>query len=390
MINAISTKVGGDPAKSLRNLGAQRNGPSKGSGSVGGELKASIDSVRQHIRERNFAEASNILDRIFEENPDFPPAYLFMGVVYAAKAEYDQAIEYFEGALHLNKDMPVALMLLGGVYAKKGMFDKALQKFRSAIALKPTLEKAHIDSARVYQKTGRPEEAMECLRQALERNPQSEQARIAMSGLFREQGRIDDAKKELEGILQVNEDSWHARVLLARLMTGPSEGQRAVQLLSEAAQLKPEGGKIKFLLGKKCFELGRYDDALRAFSAVVESAPENVLAQVEVARVKAAQGHLADARRILIQLSKGKRSLGAVHRCLAEVFVKEGRYSEAVAEFRAIVVGNEKVAKQHPELGAALEVKGSDEDIAKGCLEAFARAVAAGRDKGNGADDDEV
>ena len=391
LVNSIlPSKASGTRANSPRKLGAPRNSPSEDGGRGGSELKASIDSVRQHIRERKFAEASDILDRIFAENPDFPPAYLCMGMVYAAKAEYDQAIEYFEGALHLKKDMPVALMLLGGVYAKKGMFDKALEKFRSSIALKPTLEKAYIDSARVYQKTDRPEEAMKCLQQALARNPQSEQARIAMSGLLREQGRIDDAKNELEGILQVNEDSWHARVVLAKLMTGPSEGQKAVQLLSEAAQLKPEAGKINFLLGKKCFELGRYDDALHAFSTAAERNPQNVLAQVEVARVKAAQGHLADARRILLQLSKGNRSLGAVHRSLAEVFVKEGRYAEAVAEFRAAVLGNEKLAKRHPELGAALEAKGSDEEIAKGCLEAFARVAAAGKDRISADDQDEI
>ena len=83
------------------------------------------------------------------------------------------------------------------------------------------------------------------------------------------------------------------------------------------------------------------------------------------------QGRLAEARKLLITMTKGGKSLGLVHRLLAEVLMKEEKYSEAVAEFNAAILHSKKLVEKHPELLAITSVEGDDKKTAESYKEAF-------------------
>ena len=350
-----------------------------GGGAPGGELKAAMDTVRQLIQAKQLDQAKHSLELILEKNPDFAPAYVFMGNVYAAKGEYEEALEYYDGALHLKKDMPLALLMAGSAYLKMGDLDKALAKMKDAIALNPGMIQAYLGASRVLTKQERFDDAAATLQDALKHNPQSEDARLALAAVYRQQGRTDDAIRGLESLVERDEESWQARLQLARILADHGQEARAVEFFKQAASIKPDNAQIPYLLGRTLAQLGDHDGALRELEKVSAIDPENVLAKVETARVHMAQSRLPEARKLLILLAKGDRNLGLVHRTLAEVFMHEGRFDEAVAEFRASVLSNEKLRETHPEIASIEEGKAGDEQIAAAYLEAFRKFEEAGR-----------
>lgn len=367
------------PAEPSAARAATPPAPAQRGGAPGGELKAAMDTVRQLIQAKQLDQAKHSLELILEKNPDFAPAYVFMGNVYAGKGEYEEALEYYDGALHLKKDMPLALLMAGSAYLKMGDLDKALAKMKDAIALNPGMIQAYLGASRVLTKQERFDEAAATLQDALKHNPQSEDARLALAAVYRQQGRTEDAIRGLESLVERDEESWQARLQLARILAEHGQGTRAVEFFKQAAVIKPDNAQIPYLLGRTLLESGDHEGALREFEKVSAIDPENVLAKVETARVHMAQSRLPEARKLLILLAKGDRNLGLVHRTLAEVFMQEGRFDDAVAEFRASVLSNEKLRESHPEITSVEEGRAGDEQIAAAYLETFRMIEAAGR-----------
>ena len=96
-----------------------------------------------------------------------------------------------------------------------------------------------------------------------------------------------------------------------------------------------------------------------------------LLAKTGTVRVYMKQGRWAEARKLLITMTKGGQSLGLVHRLLAEVLMKEEKYSDAVVEFNAAILHGKKIVEKHPELLAITPVEGDDKKTAESYKEAF-------------------
>ena len=352
-------------------LGRQRGSESRADRTQGRNLKAEIEAVREHIEANRFEEARSVLEAILQENPDAVPAYMAMGSLHARKGEYDHAIEFYSAALHLKKDLPPALMMVGQMYLKKGELDQAMKNFKEALALNPGMDHARLRLGQVYTKMDRIDDAVDCLHEALKHNPQFEEARLGLARIYQDRGDHDAAFKELEGIVARDPEFWRAHIQQAQLLATRGDFRAAVEACKKALKSKPDNTNIHNLLGRCHMELGEHELALREYSLALELDPNMLVAKRGTIRVYMNQGRLAEARKLLITMTKGERSLGLVHRLLAEVLMKEEKYSEAVAEFNAVILHSKKLVEKHPELQAITSVEGDDKKTAESYKEAF-------------------
>ena len=74
-------------------------------------------------------------------------------------------------ALALDDSLPMAHALLGIVYAQKQQYDQAIAEGERAIALDPNNADSYAWQAEVLNFAGRPEEALRSVEQAMRLNP---------------------------------------------------------------------------------------------------------------------------------------------------------------------------------------------------------------------------
>ena len=136
------------------------------------QLKASVASTIGNIFSRlgEYDKAMNLLQQAFELNQKYRPisvdtavSYNNIGLVYADKGDYDNALVHYNKARVIQeqksgKDHPNTASSynnIGLVYAQKGDYDNALVYYNKAlVSQEKTLGKDHPDTARSYNNIG--------------------------------------------------------------------------------------------------------------------------------------------------------------------------------------------------------------------------------------------
>ena len=99
--------------------------------------------------------------------PDNARAYNTLGIEYAKRKLYEQAIVYFKKSVELDPTMPAYRRNLGVSYV--GNPDKTLEELNKALALRPDYQIAQADVCRVYGNRGDFKKALLCFEDAIEK-----------------------------------------------------------------------------------------------------------------------------------------------------------------------------------------------------------------------------
>lgn len=84
-----------------------------------------------------------------------------LGIEYAKRGQYDQAIASYQRAIEVDPTSPHAYHNLGHAYLEQGRLDKAEDYFRRAIEVDPTFHFSYPYLFNIYQQTGQTDKAAE-------------------------------------------------------------------------------------------------------------------------------------------------------------------------------------------------------------------------------------
>lgn len=336
-------------------------------------IKAAIDRAQQLVKQNYLDEAHKAYEDILDKRPETAIAYVGIGNIHAMRGEYDDAVEYYTGALHIRKDFPIALVMLGNVYVKQGLLDKAVDNYKRALHINPGLSIAELNIARVYLQSDKYDAALQHINEALKYNPQLEEARLMRASAYQRMHDIKSALSELSSMVERETNSLQVYTEYARLLLQTDAPQQAAEVCGKALQMQPDNAILSCLLGKAYIKLNEYELALSAYSKALEVSPDLPIARIGVVRARLGLGHLSEAKKILIDMTKQQQNLGLVHKLLGDVFMEEHAYSDAIQEFQAALMHSKKLTELHPHL---LEIKGADtanyEELARAYQRAFA------------------
>lgn len=337
------------------------------------DLKEVMEGARELMKAKRLDEALKAYEAILERYPEAALAYVGIGNIHASRGEYDDALEYYSGALHIRKNLPPALIMSGNVYVKQGLLDKALEKYKEALEINPGLGIAQLSISRIYVKLGKFNEAIDCLNSALKHNPQLEEARLALAGIYQRMGDTDAALKELAGLVIRRPDSPQVQFQYAKLLVAREEFKQAIDACKKAIDLKPDSAFLHHMLGRSYRGTGEYELALREYAKALEINPDMQIAKIGIVTTNMERGSLADAKELLISMTKGVQNLGLTHRLLGETLMQEGAYPDAVAEFQAAVLHSKRLVETHPDLLTVQSIDGNDRTTAEAYQSAFAQ-----------------
>jgi len=128
-----------------------------------------------YFHQKRLKEAKRILEGIFQENPQFHPACMRLGMISEILGDMDSALQYYRRASDLKPYDDDPWMHLDRIYRRKGLLESAEEAARKVIEVTSKKLEASLDDlivmsrlAEAYARFGAREEAYATLKAVLE------------------------------------------------------------------------------------------------------------------------------------------------------------------------------------------------------------------------------
>ena len=259
------------------------------------------------IAEKNYASATEILNRSIEVSPgnyllhynlgviqrlqgdnigaltnfeqsiqlkeDFPQAWLNRGVTLAALERVDEAIEVYQKALELKNDYAEVLCNLGNAYLKKQLFEKASESYTLAIKIKPDYAQAYFNFGVLAQKMRDHKEAVKHFLRSIEIQPNYAEAHGNLGISYKKIGDLDSSIASYRQALLINPKFFQAYSNLGTALNEARQTKEALASYNKAIELNPSYAEAIANKGHLLHELKQYKEAIECFEAAINLAP---------------------------------------------------------------------------------------------------------------------
>ena len=252
-------------------------------------------SVLTFQRAEVFGTEENLFRDTLAKNPAAADAHNDLGVIFAKRQNYAEALAHFLAAVQSDPDNAGAQSNLGQALAMNGKFAEAEPHFLAAIKLKRNDPQPHKRFADALRQQGRNPEAIVQLQTALCLKPDI-QTRLDLAEMFYQTGNSSQAMDHFRKALSTRPDLPEPLNNLAWILaTSPDDtlrnGTEAVQCAERACNLTSfkQTGMVSTLAAAYA-EAGRFPEAVNTAETAVRLATAN------------GETHLADINNQLLPL----------------------------------------------------------------------------------------
>ncbi len=146
-------------------------------------------------KRNNTLEALHVYKKAETLKEEWQPGfYIRIADLLIKQAEYEQAIDYLNKAIAINPDMPYCYMLMGNAYAQMKSFNEAIQNYTRAIQIKPDHFNAYKRIGDILCQKNELTTAARCYLKALQINPQATHINRLLGDIFLKQGKSAEAQ----------------------------------------------------------------------------------------------------------------------------------------------------------------------------------------------------
>lgn len=246
-------------------------------------------------------EAIDLLSRFAEQGRADADTYGTLGLLLSLRKEYPQAIASYEKAVALNPRKAEYHVNLGQIHIETRELDKAKADCRRAIILDPDSVGAYNNLGVVLRDTGEHDQAVAAFRVARERSPGASGILVNLGIALHEMRRYDEACEAFEAALAIEPRWGLVQVNLANAYLKSDRPETALAAYDKALEFLDDAGPYLTTItagrGYACVDLGRWEEALTHFDAVIKEQPDHALVRFGRAVVLLRLGRLKEGWR---------------------------------------------------------------------------------------------
>jgi tetratricopeptide (TPR) repeat protein len=343
----------------------------------------------------NPTQQKEILEKLVAAYPNDERAHFNLGGFYFGQQDFTQAINHYKKATELNPTYSTAFNILGYAYRQNEQYADAETAFKKYIELIPNDPNPYDSYAELLLKTGRFDEAITQYNKALAIDPNFINSYFGIAAALTYKGKAADATAELQKITDKARTDGERRTALFGQMVVAADSGKLDQALAEVDKQYALGQKTNDtpamagdlqLKGNVLLEMGRYDDAKKAYDEVVSltNSDANLSQQLKdntalfhhynLARVAIGKKDFATAKSETetfkrgSEAAKNQNQIKQAHELAGMTALAEKNYDQAIAE---LLQSNQQNPNNLYLLGEAYQGKG---DAAK-AKESFTKAA---------------
>src|SRR5258708_5116057 len=243
----------------------------------GGENLAELHAAMGHIQFelQRFDDAAKSYLRAAQVDPKNKTASYNRGVCLERLERWPDAVEAFQKALEIEPRRVEARLGLGICFLHTGAFEKALDGFEQCLKVRADLSEAQFGKAVALHLAGKLVEADTLYRKLLPRSPNSEEllGNLVAVGMARKDNAA--VKEFSQRLFRTQPASAAALEGLATLAFSEGDFETAAAHCSKLVEVTRHSFEGWFNLGVAWQELGRLDEASRAYSAAWRIRPRS-------------------------------------------------------------------------------------------------------------------
>jgi tetratricopeptide (TPR) repeat protein len=304
------------------------------------------------------AKQKEILDKLVAAYPNDERAHFNLGGYYFGQQDFAQAIAHYKKATELAPDYSTAFNILGYAYRQNEAYSDAENAFKKYIELIPNDPNPYDSYAELLLKMGRFDEAITQYNKALAIEPNFINSHFGIAAALTYKGNASEAQAELQKMTQKARTDGERRTALFGQMVVALDSGKFDQALAEVAKQSAVAEKSNDaagmtgdlqLKGNILLEMGKYDDARKAFEQALKTTTDSGLSQAvkdnaarfqhyNLARVAIAKKDLATAKtetetfRTAVEAAKNANLLKQAHELAGRIALEEKNYDAAIAE----------------------------------------------------------
>lgn len=296
---------------------------------------------------------------------------MLLGMAYARRQNWTQAIECFRRGLELQPNAAACHRVLADTLHQTGQDEAAMEHYRTARRLDPYSRAIHLSLATALGRAGRLDEAIAELRAALEIQSEDGNTWNLLAQAQGRTGKVDEAIAAYREVLRLSPQSALAHINLATILAQANQADEALALYSRALEIEPANADALKSMGLLLIGQNRLDEADRAMERWLAVDPENADALYNLGEIRNRQQRSEDAYALFKRAVARNPKLAEAQSGLAALCDRLGRPSEAITHYQAALELLPRSAVLHNNLGVLLFKAGD----AAGAAEHLARAV---------------
>ena len=211
------------------------------------------------------------------------------------KAEALRLLRQADGYGFPPLDSPLMALAADCLYELKE-YALAAQAYQEIVKNAPQNAEARLRLGVSLYSSGQLRPAENELEQVVRQAPTLPYAHYYLGAVFFEQKRVEDAGGHVQRELAANPRCYPCMAKLAHLAYLKGDDRQCESWLAKAAALAPDDPETNLVYGMLASRAGRYDQATRYLTKVVEASPSYIEAQYQLAIAYQRSGNLAKAR----------------------------------------------------------------------------------------------
>src|SRR5579871_192992 len=337
-------------------------------GTSAASLATPLKEAQDLIQNGSFDQAIQILEDQTNQNPSSVDVLNLLGIAYAGKNDYQNAMDAFQRALKLAPSSAITHNNLGNLYVSRREPDLAEKEFETVLRIAPAnrdanynlglllLEKgaptaaiqhlqrvhpvtleAQFNQVRAYLQADKPAQALQTARELSAAHKQDVQLHFTLGVLLANAKQYKSAVLELEQANRLQPETFETLYNLGQAYLKLHDYADAELALRRALKLKPDSAECLYLLGQVYFEQSRPVDALDLLVRAHKLDPQNTDVIFLMARVSMTQNYFEDAIPLLESGLKIAPQRPDLHAALGESYFMAGKTESAISEFQKLI-----------------------------------------------------
>jgi tetratricopeptide (TPR) repeat protein len=223
------------------------------------------------------ANSSNVLDQAIAEyekivalQPNSIEDHMVLGQLYTVKHQPEKAEAQFKTAEAIEPESEEVVLNLARLYAESGNMQQAVKAIE-AVPEDGRTPKMEFTLGALYDQLKQPKDAIAAYKRAEDMEPGDLQTMDALAQALMSSNQLDEALKQYQTLSQADPENSEALVHIGEIERRQGKYEEALATIRKARKLDPTSLEAGFNEGLLLDILGRFDDAVQAYQAMVDA-----------------------------------------------------------------------------------------------------------------------
>ncbi len=268
-------------------------------------------------------------------------SYTNLAYIYAARKDWEKAIEYQQSAVKQAPKNSKLLYELGNMYLRADKKKEALASYEKALLIGTPSRDLYEKLGDTYNQLQLYGEGIRAYSKALKQGGGKKIPILAkLAEMYYKQGDLKKAQEFNRQIIALNPGSNDARIAymqIGNILSDVEQYDQAIDMFRKASELDPTDDKPWINMGNSFHAAKKYGNAISSYKKAILINPDNIKPRMALGTLYLDQGFYDEALVVFVRLLNMKPEFAPAHFQVAKLYHKRRRYDEAVSGYQKVI-----------------------------------------------------